>query len=59
MTFAFQIFLAVMLVSMWYVMWYVDREDDEKEMMEQLVWKRKEEELSKTWLGKVKGSQSS
>jgi hypothetical protein len=29
MTFAFQIFLAVMLVSMWFVMWYMDREDDE------------------------------
>ena len=32
----------------------MDSEDNETEMLEQQEWKRKEEELSTTWLGKIR-----
>eukprot|EP00092_Neocalanus_flemingeri_P026627 GFUD01028861.1.p1 GENE.GFUD01028861.1~~GFUD01028861.1.p1 ORF type:complete len:420 (-),score=137.67 GFUD01028861.1:132-1391(-) len=53
-TFAFQTFLGVVLVILWWVMWYVDREDDAGELKEQGEWQRNEVTMSITWWGKIR-----
>jgi len=52
-TFIFQAFYGVVLVVMWWTLWYVDREDDEGELEEELEWQRNEALLSTTWLGMI------
>jgi len=52
-TFFFQVFLGLTLVIMWFVMWYVDSDDDEKEKLEEIQWRKEEERMSKTVYGKV------
>ena len=42
------------LVLMWWVMWYVDREDDVEELEEQDEWQRYEAMMSRTWLGSIR-----
>jgi len=53
-TFCFQILFGVVLVVLWWIMWYVDSEDDEGELEEQRQWQREEKEMSTTWVGKIK-----
>ena len=52
-TFAFQIIFGLVQLLLWWVMWYVDREDDKGEKIEELQWKREEEMMANTWKGKV------